>query len=96
MEMPFGKFKGTEVSELDDNYLWWLHKQDWVYGQLKDCLKAEIEERELTEEHFYAKKEFLKTVYNGIGYTATNDLFDPEEAYLRKMGLWDYEEDYDV
>lgn len=28
MEMPWGKFKGVPIYELEDSYLWWLYGRD--------------------------------------------------------------------
>jgi hypothetical protein len=43
--MPFGKHKGTPLSELPIDYIWWLNGKD-IRDPLRSALDAEIERRE--------------------------------------------------
>lgn len=44
-QMPFGKFKGTPLSELDDWYIYWLAEQGYK-DPLRSALDAELERRD--------------------------------------------------
>lgn len=33
--MPFGKYKGMKLKDIDDNYIAWLRKQEWLKMPLK-------------------------------------------------------------
>jgi hypothetical protein len=39
--MPFGKYKGEPISEIDDEYLEWLIDQDFVREPLRSDLRRE-------------------------------------------------------
>jgi hypothetical protein len=43
--MPFGKHKGTPLSELPIDYIWWLNGKD-IRDPLRSALDAEIERRD--------------------------------------------------
>jgi uncharacterized protein (DUF3820 family) len=43
--MPFGKHKGTELSEIPTAYLDWLIGQEWFKGDLKTSVEAHLETR---------------------------------------------------
>jgi len=48
MAMPFGKYKGELVADLEDSYLIWLLDQEWVhksYPELANQLKIEDQYR---------------------------------------------------
>lgn len=45
MEMPFGKYVGTEVSELPTKYLEWLTENCDLYGDLEEEIEAELQSR---------------------------------------------------
>jgi hypothetical protein len=45
MNMPFGKFKGTPLEELEDGYLAWLHKADNLFPPLRKAVDAEYARR---------------------------------------------------
>jgi hypothetical protein len=49
MRMPFGKYKGTNVAELPDDYLEWLHGLDDLRGRLRRAVDAEWNYRCATE-----------------------------------------------
>lgn len=37
-EMPFGKYKGKKLKELDVDYVFWIIKQDWFKGELREFI----------------------------------------------------------
>lgn len=41
-EMPFGKYKGEKICDIDIKYLDWLIGQDWFCEKFED-LKNEVE-----------------------------------------------------
>ena len=45
MKMPFGKYKGCELSWLPDHYLVWLYKWDNLRSPLKEAVLDEIQRR---------------------------------------------------
>ncbi len=48
--MPFGKHRGTAISELADEYLLWLTSIELRRPWLRDAVEEEIERRRLDEE----------------------------------------------
>jgi hypothetical protein len=48
MKMPFGKFKGVLVADLDDNYLKWLHDSIELREPLRSAIREELRRREET------------------------------------------------
>ena len=38
--MPFGKFKGAKLKDIEDNYIYWLDRQDWLKRPLKSYIEA--------------------------------------------------------
>jgi hypothetical protein len=49
MSMPFGRHKGTKISELPDDYLQWLLSID-LRQPLKSAVENEYRERECTDD----------------------------------------------
>lgn len=48
--MPFGKYKGEDMSEVPAKYLDWLHGQDWI-SQWPDVLEyIEMNREQITKE----------------------------------------------
>jgi len=46
MRMPFGKFKGEHLEDIDDtSYLTWLEQQDWLKPELRAAVQHEIDRR---------------------------------------------------
>ena len=45
IKMPFGKFKGTPISDLPDWYLAWAMEQDFIKDPIKSALQQEYDER---------------------------------------------------
>ena len=46
MNMPFGKFKGDPLEDIEDlSYLQWLEKQEWIQPDLAKALQQEIKRR---------------------------------------------------
>jgi len=43
--MPFGKYRGEEIQDLPDNYLYWLMTID-LHGGLKVAVERELDRRE--------------------------------------------------
>ena len=41
--MPFGKHKGTPMGEVPDDYLYWLHGQEGIFGELREYLDDNID-----------------------------------------------------
>ena len=33
--MPFGEYKGSQLSDIPPDYLLWLYKQEWLKGPIK-------------------------------------------------------------
>ena len=60
-KMPFGKYKGRNISEIPDNYIAWLLYDNIVEGglrtQIEDCIKEKYKE-------VWMNKELKKWVYN--------------------------------
>lgn len=52
--MPFGKFKGTPLSQVPIWYLWWLNGK-YLQDPLKNALGDELERRENTKRRRTAK-----------------------------------------
>jgi hypothetical protein len=46
--MPLGKFKGTPIHELPDEYIEWLLNEDWLKNPLKAAIVSEKEKRVFT------------------------------------------------
>ncbi len=46
MEMPFGRYKGTEISDLALSYLRWLLSQAWLSTSLRSAAHVEVTKRE--------------------------------------------------
>lgn len=42
MKMPFGKFKGVEVSDLPEDYLLWLDEEVKLFGPLKRAVESAL------------------------------------------------------
>lgn len=38
--MPFGKFKGVKLKDIEDNYIYWLDRQEWLKRPLKSYIEA--------------------------------------------------------
>lgn len=38
--MPFGRYKGSKIIDLNKDYVNWLCGQDWFIGELKDLMIA--------------------------------------------------------
>ena len=59
--MPFGKYKGRNISEIPDNYIAWLLYDNIVDGrlrtQIEDCIKEKYKE-------VWLSKALKKWVYN--------------------------------
>ncbi len=45
MEMPFGKYKGTKICNLPENYLLWFKQQGFPKGTLGVLLETMLEIR---------------------------------------------------
>ncbi len=45
MEMPFGKYKGTKICNLPENYLLWFRQQGFPKGNLGMLLETMLEIR---------------------------------------------------
>lgn len=45
MKIPFGKFKGEDVSYLPDEYLWWLFGQNFLKPPLNEVVRDETMQR---------------------------------------------------
>lgn len=45
MKLPFGKFKGEDLCDVELSYLKWLEEQDWIDSGLRKALNHEIERR---------------------------------------------------
>jgi hypothetical protein len=43
--MPFGKFKGEPLDRLPLWYLSWLDRQPWLFDDLADAVRDELEQR---------------------------------------------------
>ena len=43
--MPFGKFKGEYLIDIDTSYLQWLIDEEVVYGPLKDNINIELSKK---------------------------------------------------
>lgn len=43
--MRFGKYRGTPIQALDDGYLAWLARQNWINADLREAVEAEITNR---------------------------------------------------
>ena len=43
--IPFGKHKGKAVSECPTAYLDWLLGQDWLFDDLREAIKSDLEGR---------------------------------------------------
>lgn len=48
--MPFGKYKGKFITDVPDDYLQWLEPQEFVYTQLRETIRTELEGRGLSSE----------------------------------------------
>lgn len=48
--MPFGKHKGEDIEDLDDNYLNWLMEQEWFIEKYPSGAKAVESELAFREE----------------------------------------------
>jgi uncharacterized protein (DUF3820 family) len=46
MRLPFGKFKGEHIEDVDLGYLKWLEEQEWLQPSTRVNLQHEIERRE--------------------------------------------------
>lgn len=40
--LPFGKYKGQEITTIPISYLEWLYKQDWVSENIKDLITYNV------------------------------------------------------
>lgn len=49
--MPFGKHKGTPITDLPKTYLKWLWNQEWVTGALRDAISEAAEKYTITKHH---------------------------------------------
>lgn len=45
VQMPFGKHKGSTLAEIDTEYLDWLIGQDWLRGDLRKLVEAQLSKR---------------------------------------------------
>ena len=54
--MPFGRFKGQPLEELDDDYLWWLHSLGDLRQPLRDAVDAEFERRKRSQGQDYYRR----------------------------------------
>lgn len=43
--MPFGKHKGECLADIPVGYLDWLIGQDFLRGDLRDCIERHLEDR---------------------------------------------------
>ena len=48
--IPFGKFKGSRLSELSDNYILFLHKQEWLQKWPTVFLYVKQREQEINKD----------------------------------------------
>ncbi len=48
--MPFGKFKGMKLANVDSNYLLWVAEQSWCSKELKQYIE---DNREVLEKDSY-------------------------------------------
>ncbi len=47
--MPFGKYKGTLIADIPNNYLFWIMEQDWFvkeFPTIKEQVVIEIKYRQ--------------------------------------------------
>ena len=53
--MPFGKYKGVEISALPTEYLRWAIEQDWISPWLSNLLRSELTTRgQIPQDRQYA------------------------------------------
>jgi hypothetical protein len=45
MKLPFGKYKGTHINYLPDEYLWWIFGQDFLSHDLASAIRDEAVRR---------------------------------------------------
>jgi uncharacterized protein (DUF3820 family) len=45
MEMPFGKYKGEDITDVPTDYLSWLEEQDWIREPMRKAVQFELERR---------------------------------------------------
>jgi hypothetical protein len=61
-KMPFGKYKGTRVSDLPDSYLEWLLALDDLREPLKSAVESEYRVRFSRRRYEYEKPQLPKTL----------------------------------
>ncbi len=52
MEMPFGKYRGCYIGDIETGYLQWLWHNAELYGELRDAVYRELKNREARAEFF--------------------------------------------
>ena len=62
-KMPFGKYKGVKLLDLDRNYIIWLCTRDWFKGDLKKFM--------VENEHNFK----MYSLNNSIGDMMSNSLY---------------------
>jgi Putative quorum-sensing-regulated virulence factor len=45
MVLPFGKYRGLDVTDAPTQYLQWLADQDWLRNSLRSAIEDELERR---------------------------------------------------
>jgi hypothetical protein len=53
MKMPFGKYKGTDITQLSDGYIFTLleYQRKTLPKDLRKALEEEMSDRELSEQY---------------------------------------------
>jgi hypothetical protein len=70
MLMPFGKYKGREVSHVPVDYLRWMWEKVDLYGQLKDAVEAAVAFRSSVrdERRLPLDMDRAKSIYRSIAF----------------------------
>ncbi|MEK6882172.1 MAG: DUF3820 family protein [Nanoarchaeota archaeon] len=61
--MPFGKYKGSLISDVPPSHLLWLNRQEWLRGPVKKYIfdnLSEIMARDAINNNKFDKKYYFK------------------------------------
>ena len=86
MNIPFGKYRGSKLTELPGHYIRWLLRQEWLEEPLAGALRDEFERRQRRAEEICQQRlltgevQKVATEIVKVGYKQMAMKFHPDSG----------------